>query len=160
MKNLDRYKKAQQAIGSGFDAALSEIRAGSKKGHWIWYIFPQLTGLGTTSVSKMYAINSIEEAQAFLRDGLLRHRLQTISEAISEQLNMHVPLIILMGGKIDVKKLVSSLTLFEYIAKDDLPLDKSDDYLKFADTAKHILDTATSQGHPRCSYTVNYLKGV
>ena len=59
---LDRFRAAQDAPHSGFETALEEMRTGRKRGHWIWYVFPQLSGLGGSSFSQTYAINGVAEA--------------------------------------------------------------------------------------------------
>jgi uncharacterized protein (DUF1810 family) len=64
---LQRFLTAQSDPHSGFYAALEEIRAGAKTGHWIWYVFPQLSGLGGSSMSQRYGIDSVEEAREYLR---------------------------------------------------------------------------------------------
>ena len=79
----EKYLKAQEGpYGSSYESALSEIRNGQKQGHWIWYIFPQLDGLGRSSTSHYYAIRDSEEAKAYLNNKVLRERLIEISEAL------------------------------------------------------------------------------
>lgn len=81
--DAEKYLKAQEGpFGSSYESALSEIRNGQKKGHWIWYIFPQLDGLGRSSTSQYYAIRDLEEAKAYLNNKVLRERLIEISEAL------------------------------------------------------------------------------
>ena len=70
--DLDRFVQAQKG---SYDAALSEIRSGRKRSHWMWYIFPQLDGLGFSTVSKRYAIRNVSEATAYLRHPVLGPRL-------------------------------------------------------------------------------------
>ena len=70
MKNLDRFKKAQV---QDFDLALQEIKAGRKESHWIWYIFPQLRGLGYSQMSDYYGIVNFSEAEDYLEDPLYPH---------------------------------------------------------------------------------------
>src|SRR4029079_17352418 len=86
MSRLERFKEAQNASHAGFESALAEIRAGGKRGHWIWYIFPQLDGLGTSGNSRAFAIEGEKEAADFLRDLELRSRLLTVATAVAEQL--------------------------------------------------------------------------
>ena len=85
MSRLERFKTAQESPGSGFDTALAEIRAGRKRSHWIWYIFPQLAGLGGSARSKTFAIEGEGEAEEYLRDPLLRARLLEITAAAAGQ---------------------------------------------------------------------------
>ena len=118
MSRLERFKEAQTASHSGFESALAEILAGGKRGHWIWYIFPQLDGLGTSGPSRTFAIDGEKEAADFLRDPELRSRLLTVANAVAEQLRTGKTrsLLTLMGSDIDTQKVVSSLTLFRHVA--------------------------------------------
>jgi hypothetical protein len=86
MSRLDRFKRAQDDRHAGFESALGEIRSGGKRGHWIWYVFPQLDGLGMSSTAREYAIHGEAEAAAYLRDRQLRARLLSITRAVAEQL--------------------------------------------------------------------------
>ena len=106
MQNLDRFLKAQ---ASSYDAALHEICAGQKRSHWIWYIFPQIQGLGFSSTAQYYAISDIEEAKAYLEEPTLRARLLEISEALLT-LESSDPTRVM--GYPDDLKLRSSMTLF------------------------------------------------
>src|SRR5262245_45276844 len=83
---LDRFREAQNDPGSGFQSALNEIRSGGKRGHWVWYIFPQISRLGLSDTSRKFAIDGQNEAIEFLRDRELRSRLLTITEALAEQI--------------------------------------------------------------------------
>ena len=76
--DLARFVDAQAAV---YDQALAEIRAGQKRSHWIWYVFPQIDGLGFSSMSKRYAIKSVDEAKAYLAHPVLGKRLVEICEA-------------------------------------------------------------------------------
>src|SRR5690606_17445562 len=78
MNHLDRFHSAQDSPDAGFDAALRELQAGRKRGHWIWYILPQLAGLGMSGMSQRYAIRDAQEAVAYLQDPVLRDRLLAI----------------------------------------------------------------------------------
>ena len=104
--NLDRFLKAQ---ASSYDTALREIRAGHKYSHWIWYIFPQIQGLGFSSTSQYYAIGNLEEAKTYLQEPTLRARLLEISEALLG-LSSNDPAEVM--GYPDDLKLRSSMTLF------------------------------------------------
>ena len=79
MYDLDRFKKAQRM---DYQIALEEVKAGRKRSHWIWYIFPQLKGLGFSGMSDYYGIEGLDEARAYLSDPVLRNRLLEISEAL------------------------------------------------------------------------------
>ena len=79
MKSLDRFVAAQ---AGSYETALAEIRSGYKRSHWMWYIFPQLQGLGYSSTAQYYAIEDLDEAQAYLLHPVLGPRLLEISEAL------------------------------------------------------------------------------
>lgn len=110
--DLDRFKKAQE---EDYPYALQEIKAGRKRSHWIWYIFPQLKGLGFSSMSEYYGIDGCAEAQAYIADPLLRERLVEISEALLA-LESNNPTQVM--GYPDDLKLKSSMTLFSEVAPD------------------------------------------
>ena len=117
MPNLDRYIEAQNQPHTGFASALAEIRAGGKQGHWIWYVFPQLAGLGRSGPSLRYAIADLPEARAYLQHPELRSRLLAITSAVAEHARQGHRLDDVMGSSIDATKLVSSLTLFTHVAR-------------------------------------------
>jgi uncharacterized protein (DUF1810 family) len=113
--NLQRFVDAQEGV---FDTALAELRAGSKQSHWMWFIFPQLAGLGRSPTAQYYGIASLEEAQAYLNHPILGPRLRQALEAILSWTGRRTPEQIL--GSIDALKLRSSLTLFDIIERHDL----------------------------------------
>jgi uncharacterized protein (DUF1810 family) len=76
--DLERFVQAQRAR---YEQALSEIRAGRKRSHWMWYVFPQLEGLGSSPTAQLYSIKSLEEAEAYLRHPVLGPRLIECAEA-------------------------------------------------------------------------------
>ena len=104
--NLERFKKAQEY---SYQYALEEIRNGRKESHWMWYIFPQMRGLGQTELAYCYGISCLEEAKAYLNDEILGSRLVEISEALLELEDKNAERIF---GWPDVLKLRSSMTLF------------------------------------------------
>lgn len=106
---LERFKKAQE---NDYDVALSEIKSGHKRSHWMWYIFPQIAGLGMTETSRYYAIKDIREATDYLLDTELGLRLITISRALLE-LETNDPHAVF--GSPDDLKLKSSMTLFDAV---------------------------------------------
>lgn len=114
---LERFISAQD-YNNTFDAALSEIRAGHKSGHWIWYVFPQLKGLGQSTVSHYYGLDDKEEALAFLHDKKLGYRLRLITSSLLSHKSMNVASI--MGSKIDAIKLRSCMTLFDTLSPNDV----------------------------------------
>ena len=115
MDSLSRFHEAQRR---DYAQALSEIRAGRKRSHWIWYIFPQIRGLGYSSTSQYYAIRDLDEAKAYLADPVLRARLLEISEALLA-LPCSDPSEVM--GYPDDLKLKSSMTLFE-LAEPECPV--------------------------------------
>jgi len=158
MAQLERFRAAQDAPGSGFEAALLEIRTGSKTGHWIWYVFPQLQGLGASAMSQAYGLADAAEAADYLRDPALRPRLLAITAAVAEQLTTRGrTLRALMGSEVDARKLVSSLTLFETVAAALHRDDGLEDYAAIARAAGDVLAAAASAGYARCAYTLEQL---
>lgn len=113
--NLNRFIEAQNR---DYDTALAEIRAGKKASHWMWYIFPQLKGLGRSSTSEYYGLSGIKEAQAYLSDPILKARLIEITDAVIAHKDKSTEEIF---GGIDAKKLRSCMTLFS-IAAPDIPV--------------------------------------
>jgi uncharacterized protein (DUF1810 family) len=158
MHDLERFKAAQHSPGAGFETALAEVQAGGKRSHWIWYIFPQLEGLASSRMSQTYAIHGEEEATRFLQDTELRSRLLTITMAVAEQLRSGRALRALMGSDIDVQKLVSSLTLFGWVAKKLSQRDGGAEYASLAAVADEVLGAAASEGYEPCVFTLGRLK--
>ena len=113
--DLRRFHEAQgHGPGCAYEHALAELREGRKRGHWIWFILPQLRGLGRSPTGQRYGISDLAEAQAYLADPLLGQRLEAATTVITDQL--HQPeqtLAVLMGSELDAAKTISSLTLFE-----------------------------------------------
>lgn len=110
--SLERFLKAQDKC---YNVALREIKAGEKDSHWMWYIFPQLRGLGMSSQSNKYGISGIDEAKAYLAHPILAARLVEISEAILAHKDKSVYSIL---GDIDSAKLKSSMTLFALVSEE------------------------------------------
>jgi uncharacterized protein (DUF1810 family) len=113
--DLARFRTAQDAHGT-YDDALAELRAGSKRSHWMWFVFPQLTGLGRSSTAVYFAIASVDEARAYLADPVLGARLVEAALAAAEAPAGTAEE--LLGG-IDAVKLRSSMTLFRRAAPDE-----------------------------------------
>lgn len=109
--NLERFLKAQDSNNT-FSGALAEIKLGRKMTHWMWFIFPQYSGLGSSSTSVYYSIKSKEEAIAYWKHPQLKSRLVEITEAILRVENRTAHEI--LGGPDDLK-LKSSMTLFHLI---------------------------------------------
>lgn len=160
MSRLERFRLAQLSPDSGFESALAEIRAGRKRGHWIWYVFPQLAGLGTSSASRAFAIQDRAEAAEFLRDPQLRGRLVGITRAVAEQLQSGrtASLQALFGSDIDAQKVVSSLTLFGTVAKELQDDEGGTEYRLLGEMADAILAKARVEGYPPCAPTLENLR--
>ena len=150
--SLERFHEAQASRSACYDSALAEIRAGGKRSHWIWYIFPQIEGLGRSSTARAYAIRDLGEACAYLRDPILRARYEEIVAAVSEQLARGIRVEDLMGSQIDALKLVSSLTLF-CAAAEQLGLEDPV-YATLADRLGALLEQTSKQGYPACDFTL------
>ena len=149
---LSRFHSAQARRSAGYDTALAEIRRGRKTSHWIWYIFPQLAGLGRSSTARAYAIRDLAEACEYLRDPLLRARYEEIAGAVSEQLARGRALEDLMGSRTDALKLVSSLTLFRAAAQSFAGEDMT--FGSLAQLCDSILREAGTQGYAPCALTL------
>lgn len=106
---LQRFIEAQN---DSYDQALKEIRNGRKLTHWIWYIFPQMKGLGFSYNSEYYGITSLQEARDYLENELLRKRLFEITESLLMHKGKDIESIM---GDIDAMKLKSSMTLFDAV---------------------------------------------
>jgi uncharacterized protein (DUF1810 family) len=156
-QDLERFRRAQDDVFAGFNSALAEIRGGQKQQHWIWYVFPQLAGLGSSRLAQMYGISGHAEAIDYLRDPILGERLLTITEAVAEHAARGLSLVQLMNSRIDAQKLVSSMTLFESVARGLCDAGQEEKYRSVADAAKTILEAAGQQGFPRCRYTLDVL---
>jgi uncharacterized protein (DUF1810 family) len=106
--NLERFVVAQDEHGR-YDRALAELRQGRKTGHWIWYVFPQLAGLGRSELSRRFAIASLAEARAYLRHEVLGPRLRECAAVVAATRDSTAEQIF---GGIDAMKVRSCLTLF------------------------------------------------
>jgi uncharacterized protein (DUF1810 family) len=111
--DLDRFVNAQDGV---YESAAAQLRAGHKTGHWMWFVFPQIAGLGMSAMSQRYAIASLGEARAYLAHPVLGPRLAECARILSE-LGGHSAEDVL--GGIDAIKLRSCVTLFARAAEDD-----------------------------------------
>jgi uncharacterized protein (DUF1810 family) len=111
--NLERFVKAQAPV---FDAALIELKAGQKRSHWIWFVFPQLRGLGQSAIAQFYGIGSLGEAAAYLAHPVLGSRLKLCTETVLavEGRSLHE-----IFGSPDDMKFGSSMTLFALAPAED-----------------------------------------
>ncbi len=105
---LERFVRAQDD-GETYATALAELRRGRKVSHWMWFVFPQLAGLGRSSTARYYAIGSLAEAQAYLAHPVLGARLVEAAQALAELTGVSAQDVF---GGIDAVKLRSSMTLF------------------------------------------------
>jgi uncharacterized protein (DUF1810 family) len=110
--DLQRFVMAQAPV---YSRVLHELRAGRKETHWMWFIFPQLAGLGRSAMAQRYAIRSLEEARAFLSHRLLGARLHECTEAMLSHYGGTADAIL---GTVDAMKFRSSMTLFDAAAED------------------------------------------
>jgi uncharacterized protein (DUF1810 family) len=114
-RNLQRFVDAQNGV---FQTAIAELRAGLKRSHWMWFVFPQLRGLGRSSTAIHYGIGSLDEARAYLDHPVLGTRLNQSVEAILRWIDRRSAEKIF--GPIDAMKLRSSLTLFDLVAPESV----------------------------------------
>jgi uncharacterized protein (DUF1810 family) len=112
---LQRFVDAQGSGGT-YERALAELRAGRKTSHWMWFVFPQIAGLGQSEMSRRYAIASLEEARAYLEHPVLGPRLIECSRALLDHEGTSAREVL---GEIDAIKLRSSMTLFDRAAPDE-----------------------------------------
>ena len=111
--DLERFVEAQEGV---YEGVLRELRAGRKTGHWIWFIFPQLAGLGRSETSRFYGIASLDESRAYLDHPVLGPRLR---ECISVVLATSGATADQIFGSLDAMKVRSSMTLFHRAAPDE-----------------------------------------
>jgi uncharacterized protein (DUF1810 family) len=104
--NLARFTEAQNGV---YEHAVAELRRGRKTSHWMWFVFPQIAGLGQSATSRHYAINSLAEAEAYLAHPMLGPRLRECASVLASLSNRTADQIF---GGIDAMKLRSSMTLF------------------------------------------------
>ena len=108
--NLERFVEAQDQGGT-YQRALAELRGGRKQGHWIWFVFPQIAGLGSSDAARFYAISSLSEATAFLAHPVLGPRLTEAAGALLALPTRDAQAVL---GGLDAMKLRSSMTLFAH----------------------------------------------
>jgi len=125
--DLNRFIEAQDSQYNGYETALSEMTKGEKRNHWIWWIFPQIAGLGHSGNSRFYAISGKEEAMAYLDQPVLGSRLREITEVVMSHADDRIA-VELMGWEIDAMKLKSSMTLFDHVSPNDIFAEVLDAY--------------------------------
>ena len=112
---LDRFVTAQDAGGT-YQRAVAELRAGRKTSHWMWFVFPQIAGLGMSAVSRQYAISGIDEARAYLAHPVLGPRLRECAAIVAGTEGRSAEGIF---GPVDAMKLRSSMTLFAAVGDEN-----------------------------------------
>ena len=118
MNDLGRFLLAQDGI---YPAALAELHDGAKRGHWMWFVFPQIAGLGRSPTARQFAIRDLDEARAYLTNRVLGARLREATTATAAWAGKRTLREIF--GPVDVLKFVSCMTLFEIAAGIDGPAD-------------------------------------
>lgn len=111
--DLDRFLYAQELT---YDKALDEVKNGKKESHWMWFIFPQIIGLGLSDTALLYSISGIGEAKLYLEHEVLGPRLVEITK---EVLALETDDPVEVFGEVDALKLNSSMTLFDYVSEED-----------------------------------------
>ena len=139
--DLDRFVNAQRGT---YDGVLDELRRGHKTGHWIWFIFPQLGGLGRSELSRFYAIASLDEARAYLADPVLGARLHECAALVLATRERTAEQIF---GSLDAMKVRSSMTLFHRADPDD-PLFRTVLDRCFGGRADEATDTLLASSGP------------
>ncbi len=128
--DLSRFVSAQDR-GGAYAQAIAELRAGRKRGHWMWFVFPQVAGLGKSPTSRLYAVSGLPEARAYLAHPVLGPRLTECARAVDELTARDATSVL---GSIDAVKLRSSMTLFQRAAE------KPDTANLFAHVLDHYFD--------------------
>lgn len=154
--SVEHFVESQRKEYAGFSQALREMEAGRKTSHWIWYIFPQIHGLGRSPIAQKFALGGRHHAIDFLMNQELKSNLIAITAVVARQLKAGIPLGTLMGSNIDALKLVSSITLFESVIQ-LIKLDGDIEYEEFLKDCQTILSFAELQGYPRCQHTLGLL---
>lgn len=113
-QGLERFVEAQKR---DYNTALEEVKSGKKETHWIWYVFPQMCGLGHSCYANLYGIKSKEEAEEYLKHKVLGKRLREVTNALLEHEGKPADDIF---GYPDTMKVKSSMTLFDSICPDDI----------------------------------------
>lgn len=159
-RNINRFLVAQNqpatcARCSGmteYECASQELANQAKRCHWIWFVFPQITGLGKSPKAKKFAIDTLDEALAYGSDPLLRSRYIHVARLVHDSLRNGTGPLQLMGSKIDVEKLASSLTLFRDTAS------LLDDH-ELVGVAEACLELLATHGVVECDETLRWTRG-
>ena len=106
--DLERFVAAQQGV---YEAALAELQAGRKRSHWMWFVFPQVAGLGRSATAQHFAISGLDEARAYLAHPVLGPRLVESAQVLADLGSTDAVAVL---GPVDAQKLRSSMTLFAH----------------------------------------------
>lgn len=145
MKTLEKFKLAQDT--SGFDLIINELAVGKKETHWMWFIFPQMMGLGKSPKSRFFGIEDLETAIEYVEDDLLGFRLINCCKWLLDHKNK--PIVDILG-EIDTYKLRSSMTLFEHAAS----VSRTDSFKDYG-VFQRVLDSFFDG--EKCEITLNLL---
>jgi len=167
---LQRFIDAQdspywQSSSTTYERALLELKQGQKRGHWIWFIFPQLDGLGMSRQSSIYSLKGVHEAVLYLRHKELRRRYIAAMEAV-QSVSKRKELEEILQSRVDTVKFISSLTLFqgtsrwmaEHSESLHLGASESEEITTVNELCTMLIDTATQQGFKPCSFTASRLE--
>ena len=138
---INRFIEAQKGAYAGYIQALNEIKQRKKISHWVWYIFPQVKGLGHSNMANYYGIVDKEEAKQYLAHEVLGARIREITEALLAHKGKKASDIL---GNIDAKKVRSCMTMFDCISPNDI----------FAEVIKSFYDGK------RCKFTLQFMQEV
>ncbi|HCH62031.1 MAG TPA: DUF1810 domain-containing protein [Deltaproteobacteria bacterium] len=148
--NLSRF---HERAAEGWHAiALRELSSGQKQSHWMWWVFPQLDGLGNSPLANRYALEDDDESRSFVEDPILRSNLTEVTAAVVRALQAGRSPQALMGNATDVRKLVSALTLFAAVCDPDAASEQA-----LRSSCERALGLLATHGHPRCAYTLDAL---
>lgn len=160
--SVDHFRLAQQSEWSGFEVALQEIQQGCKRGCWMWYIFPQIAGLGQSSMSQRFSIQNRAHAFMYLDDKELCGNLLEMTRAVAIQIRRGATIKQLVSW--DQAKLISSLTLFEIVANEAAGVNhakknhESSSLEELSSLCRSILQMICSEdGYSRCQHTLDAL---
>lgn len=135
--DLERFVTAQDTYDS-YNTALQEIKSGAKQSHWNWYIFPQQKGLGRSNKSEFYGLDGEEEAKAYLNHPVLGFRLREITNALLVHKGSRT-IYQLMGSRIDVLKLKTSMMLFDKVSPNDVFATVLEEYFSNSNNKQNAL---------------------
>ena len=162
--DVGRFVAAQREDDT-IATALRELRAGRKRSHWVWFVLPNVAGLGSSGTAKEFAIASREEAEAFVANAELRSNLVAAVEAVGKWARKGKPkLDVVMGSAVDTRKLVSCCVLFETVARQRQQQQQrrrvgggadveEQQYAALVEACRVVLDAAEEQGWGTCTFT-------